>query len=116
MAAACARPLTAFAPARTAVAPNSVLRDSMSISLFLFTRSRSCRTRPSRQRVAVNIAATANRSVEIGAGQPEITLRFDGGDIHRHPLPRLGQQRKNIDLHGAITQQGLVGDRPTQRQ
>src|SRR6266545_4939460 len=59
--------------------------------------------------------AARQRELEIGAGEPEITLRLDRCDDARDLLARLGQQLEDARQHAVVAEQRLVGDRLAQR-
>ena len=43
-------------------------------------------------------------------------MRFEAGDRGGDALPLLGQQREDVDLHGAVTQGHFIGNDFAQRQ
>src|SRR5262249_62161239 len=93
MLAACARPLTAVAPARTAAAPNRRLRVNMSISFSALLAACGfhliCAV--GHWTVTRHHPAAEQRRVEIGARQPKITLRLDCCDVRGNSPLRFSQ-------------------------
>src|SRR6266567_522114 len=120
MLAAAARPLTAVAPANSAADSMKPRRDIM----IVLRSTSSMSTRPTFRSIhrsrsfgsRISGAASHDNSLEVAVREPEIAFCFYCGHGRVEPLPRLREQRKHIDLHGAIAQRRFVGDDLPQRQ
>src|SRR6516162_6044520 len=108
IAAACARPLTAAAPARTAAAPMRLRREIIDCLLVMSvsgceTRQNACCFRRFR--------ATADyHSRQVGACEPEIANRIDCCSVGSEFLLGFDKKREHVDLHGPVAQHQLVRD------
>src|SRR5436853_2628304 len=99
MLAACARPVTAAAPASTAADPINPLLDIISLLSILDSRVRQCvltRGQWLRDFIGRVTPTPGDRSQQSGVCQPKIPLGLDGAYGCVQPLPGLGQQSEHI--------------------
>src|SRR5439155_8076464 len=113
--AACTRPLTTDALASAAV-PKNPRRENIVASMSVAAIGRRCRgdggwivAAGSRR------AAAVDRGLQVGLGKEESLPCIDCTAQRREPLPRFGEQRKNIDLHAGEAELHLLRDDLAQR-
>src|SRR6516225_5320828 len=108
MAAACVRPLTAAAPARTAEAPMKLRREIIDISSSLLVGG--CETGYCARHFRSLCSTADYHSRQICTCEPEIAHCVDCGSVDGEFLLRFDKKREHVDLHCPIAQHQLVRD------